>query len=198
MTKEILAIIAVLLTFAGYIPYIRDTINHKTTPHVYTWFIWGLVTSIAFGLQVTHKAGPGAYVTLAAAIVTFIIFGFGIRQGSKNVTKTDATFLTLSLLALALWLFAKQPVLSVILLSTVTVLGFIPTIRKSWHKPHEETLVSYLVNTFRFFLALLALDHYTIITMLYPLTWAVANGGFSIYLMARRKRVTSNPEWSGQ
>ncbi len=186
--KAIIGIIAVLLTFAGYIPYIRDTLKQKTTPHIYTWFIWGLVTAIAFGLQITHQAGPGAYTTLAAAIVCFIIFGFGIRQGNRNVTKSDTVFFVLSILALILWLFAKQPVLSVILVSTVDMLGFIPTIRKSWHKPHEETLISYLINTFRFCLALLALDHYTLITSLYPTTWIVANGAFCIYLISRRKQ----------
>ena len=76
MLRDLLAAIAVLFTFTGYIPYIRDTIKHKTTPHVYTWFVWGIVTSIAFGLQITHKAGPGAYVTLAAAIITFIILSY--------------------------------------------------------------------------------------------------------------------------
>lgn len=43
--------IAVVLTFVGYAPYIRDTIKGKTKPHVYTWFVWGLVTAIAYALQ---------------------------------------------------------------------------------------------------------------------------------------------------
>ena len=195
--KEIVGIIAVALTFVGYIPYIQDTIKGKTRPHVYTWFIWGLVTAIAFGLQLSAKAGPGAFTTLAAAIVCFIIFGFGMRQGSKNITRSDTIFFALSFVALFLWLFAKQPVLSVILVSSIDMLGFVPTIRKSWHKPYEETLISYLLNTFRFCLALLALSHYTIVTALYPLTWVIANGAFSLYLITRRKKVGSIPGWQG-
>lgn len=195
--KEIVGIIAVVLTFVGYIPYIRDTRKDKTKPHIYTWFIWGLVTAIAFGLQLSADAGPGAFTTLAAAIVCFIIFGFGLRQGNHDITKSDTIFLLLSLVALGLWLFAKQPVLSVILISTIDMLGFIPTVRKSWHKPYEETLISYLLNTFRFCLALYALDHYTIVTALYPLTWVIANGAFSIYLIARRKKVGTVTGWQG-
>lgn len=49
--KTIISMLAVLLTFVAYVPYVRDTLQGKTTPHVYTWFIWGLVTAIAFGLQ---------------------------------------------------------------------------------------------------------------------------------------------------
>lgn len=195
--KEILGIVAVVLTFVGYIPYIRDTAKGKTKPHVYTWFIWGLVTAIAFGLQLSDKAGPGAYTTLAAAVVCFIIFGFGMRQGEKDITKSDTAFFILSFVALALWLFAKQPVISVILVSCIDMLGFVPTIRKSWHRPHEETLVSYLTNTFRFFLALFALRRYTLITTLYPATWVVANGLFSVYLIIRRKNVVTPDGWQG-
>lgn len=194
--KEIIGIIAVILTFVGYIPYIRDTLKGKTKPHIYTWFIWGLVTAIAFGLQISANAGPGAYTTLAAAIVSFIIFGFGLRQGNHDITKSDKVFSILSLVALGLWLFAEQPVLSAILVSTIDMLGFVPTIRKSWHKPYEETLISYLLNTLRFCLALYALDYYTIVTALYPLTWVVASGAFSTYLIVRRKKLVFSG-WQG-
>jgi len=189
--KEIIALVAVILTFAGYIPYIRDTIKGKTKPHIYTWFIWGLVTAIAFGLQISDKAGPGAYTTLAAAIVCFIIFGFGLRQGDKDITRSDTVFFILSLTALIVWLFAERPVLAVILVSTIDMLGFIPTIRKSWNKPHEETLISYATNTFRFGLAILALENYTLVTMLYPVTWIVANGFFTVFLITRRKHIST-------
>ena len=195
--KDIIGTVAVVLTFVGYIPYIVDTIKGKTKPHIYTWFIWGLVTAIAFGLQIADQAGAGAYTTLAAAIVCFTIFLFGLRQGNKDITSSDSVFFLLSLLALVLWLFAKQPVLSVILVSVIDMLGFVPTVRKSWHKPHEETLISYLTNTFRFGLALFALERYTLVTMLYPVTWIIANGLFSVFLIVRRGRVSATNVWQG-
>lgn len=187
--KVYIGVAAVLLTFIGYIPYILDTIKGKTKPHIYTWFIWGLVTAIAFALQVSDAAGFGAYVTLAAAIVCFFIFFIALKQGQKNVTKSDTLFFALSILALFLWLGIDQPLLSVILVSVVDILGFVPTIRKSWSKPFEETLISYAMNTLRFALALVALERYTIITILYPLTWVIANGLFTIYLIYRRSVV---------
>lgn len=186
--KEIIGTIAVALTFIGYVPYIRDTIKGRTTPHIYTWFIWGLVTAIAFGLQLSDNAGPGAFTTLAAAIVCFVIFGFGARQGARDITQSDTIFFVMSLAALVLWLFAKQPILSVVLVSVIDMLGFVPTIRKSWYKPHEETLISYVINTLRFCLALFALQRYTLITTLYPATWVIANGLFSVFLIMRRRR----------
>jgi uncharacterized protein with PQ loop repeat len=189
--KQLIGIVAVLLTFVGYIPYIKDTVSGKTTPHIFTWFIWGLVTALAFGLQLTDNAGPGSFVTLAAAIVCFAIFGFGLRNGNKNIAPIDAVFLGMALLSVVIWLFAKEPVISVILLSTIDMLGFLPTVRKSWKKPYEETLFSYEMNTFRFGLAIFALDKYSLITALYPVTWIVANGLFSLFLIVRRFQIKS-------
>lgn len=187
--KIIISIIAILLTFIGYIPYIRDTFKKKTTPHVYTWFIWGLVTAIAYGLQVSGGAGVGSWVTLAVAIICLFIFALGMRNGKKDITGLDTMFFILSFLALFLWLIAKQPVLSIILTSTIDILGFIPTIRKSWNKPYSETLFSYQLNTLRHGLSLLALQQYSIVTWLYPGTWTVANGLFSMMLIFRRKQI---------
>lgn len=185
--KEIIGVIAVILTFVGYIPYIRDTIRGKTQPHIYSWLLWGFITAIAFGVQVSGHAGPGSLVTIAAALVCFVIMAFGLRRGQKDITKSDTIFFILGLIATSIWLIAKQPVLSVLLLSAVDMLGFVPTIRKSWHKPHSETLLTYQLNTFRFALALLALDRYTMVTALYPATWVLANGLFSVLLVVRRK-----------
>jgi len=188
--KAIISIIAVVLTFVGYFPYIRDTLKGKTTPHVYTWFIWAFVTAIAYGLQVSGGAGVGSWVTLSIIIACFSVFILGLRNGRKNITKLDTLFFVLSFVALFLWLIAKQPVLSVILVSTVDMLGFVPTIRKSWNKPYSETLFLYELNTFRHGLSLLALQQYSVITWLYPLTWTFANGLFSAMLIIRRKQVS--------
>ena len=188
-TKVVIGSLAVILTFVGYIPYIKDTIKGKTKPHVYSWFVWGLVTAIAFALQVSDRAGVGAWVTLVAALVCFLIFGLGLKMGKKNISKLDTIFFVLALLAVAIWVLAKQPVISVILVSLIDMLGFAPTIRKSWNQPFSETLFTYLLNTFRHGISILALQNYSIITWLYPLSWTLANGLFSVMLIIRRKRL---------
>ena len=187
--KVFISAVAVILAILGYIPYIRDTLKGKTTPHVYTWFIWGFVTAIAFGLQVSAGAGVSSWITLTVAVLAFFVFFLGMRRGRKDITNSDTVFFLLSFVALFLWLIAKQPVISVILVSTIDILGFIPTIRKSWNKPYSETLFLYGLNSFRHSLGILALQQYSIVTWLYPVTWAVANSLFSMMLIIRRRQV---------
>lgn len=189
--KTYLGITAVILTFVGYIPYLRDILKGTTKPHLYSWFLWSFVTFIAFALQVSDNAGPGALVTMAAATMCFVVLLLGLRTKAKrDITFLDTIFLVLAIIALILWLLAKQPVISAILITLTDVLGFAPTIRKSWSKPYTETVSFYSLNTLRFGLAVLALQQYTIITALYPIVWAFGNGLFALLLLLRRKQVS--------
>lgn len=188
--KNIVGIVAVFLTFIGYIPYIKDVISGKTVPHVYSWFLWGFVTLIAFALQVSAGGGIGAYVTFTAGLLCTIVFIIGFtKKGKKDITQVDTIFFILALLALGFWLIAKQPVISAILTTGVDLLGFAPTIRKSWNKPYSETLSFYFLNTIRFILAVFSLQRYTIVTALYPLAWIFGNGLFGLMLIVRRKQL---------
>jgi len=189
--KEILGVIAIILTFVGYAPYIRDTIKGKTRPHVYSWFLYALIAFLVFGIQISHNAGPGAYVTLTAACFSVLLLVLGLRMGEKDITRSDTLMLVLTLIAIGLWVFAKQPVISVVLACLVDLFAFVPTIRKTWHKPHTETLSLYTTNFIRYILVILALYSFTFVNVAYPIFWLSANGLFALGLILRRKYVTA-------
>lgn len=186
----ILGVVGFFLTFVGYVPYIRDILKGKTRPHIYSWFLWGFVTVIAFALQMSDKAGAGALVTLAAALMCLVVFLLGLfAHGLKDIARIDTVFLALAFFALLLWLFAKQPIISSILTTTIDMLGFLPTIRKSWKNPYSETISFYFLNTLRFSLSLLALQRFTLLTASYPVAWLLGNGLFAVMLLMRRKQL---------
>lgn len=187
--KNILAIIAIILTFVGYYSYFNDLLQGKIRPHIFSWLIWTIVTTIIFALQLSDGAGLGSYVTLSIAIISFLIFCICFKHGNKDIVAIDIVFLILALLAIPLWLVVKQPVLSIILLSSIDMLGFMPTIRKSWNDPYSETLSLYTITTFRHLLSIFALQNYSIVTVLFPVTWVIANAAFSVILIVRRHRI---------
>ncbi len=185
--KNAVGVLAIILTFIGYVPYIKDVVSGKTVPHIYSWFLWGFVTFIAFALQVSAGGGIGTFVTLTAALLCTVVFIIGFtKKGKKDITRLDTLFFFSALAALGFWLIAKQPVISAILTTGIDLLGFAPTIRKSWNKPYTETLSFYILNTIRFLLAVFSLQRYTIVTALYPLAWIFGNGLFAILLYTRR------------
>ncbi len=188
-TQVLISILAVALTVLGYIPYLNDIRKKKTKPHAFTWFIFTVAGSIAYALQVFGGGGVGTWSLLVAVLICFLIFLLSLRLGTKYIKRSDILFLLLSLFALFLWLVVKQPVWSAILATAVEILGFIPTIRKSWNNPYSETLFTYEVCTVRYGVSILALQKINILTALYPIAWLVTNLIFTITLIVRRRIV---------
>lgn len=187
--KEFLGILAVVITFVGYAPYVLDTIKGKTRPHIFSWFTWAFVTFIIFALQVLGHGGAGTYTTLATAILCSGIFILGLKNGKKDITKFDTVIFIITLIATGIWIFAKQPVISTILIVTINTLANIPTIRKSWKDPNSETLFTWEMGAVRNFLGLIALSEFSILTWLYPVTNLIINIIESSILIIRRKQI---------
>jgi hypothetical protein len=185
--KQIISVVAVLLTFLAYIPYYRDIVKGKTRPHVYSWSLWGLLTVLIVVLQIRGGAGPATWVTAAAGLLCLGVVAFSLKSGKKDITYSDTVTAVLSLMAIGFWLIADQPIVSIILVIVADALAFFPTVRKSWNEPYAETLSLYVTNTLRFCLALLAVENYTILSSLWIAAWVVMNGLFSIMLLVRRK-----------
>ena len=61
--KTALTIIASGVSVVSYIPYFRDIFKRQTKPHIFSWFVWGLISIIAFFAQLAKGAGVGALVT---------------------------------------------------------------------------------------------------------------------------------------
>lgn len=187
--KELISAIAVTLTFVAYIPYYRDILRGKTHPHIYSWSLWGLLTILLIALQIAGGAGSATWVTAAAGLLCGGVVVLSLKDGKRDITRSDKIVAVLSLIAMGFWLIADQPVISTILVIVADMLAFIPTIRKSWHKPYSETLLLYATNAFRFFLALAAVETYSFLSAGWIFFWAVGNALFSIMLVVRRRQV---------
>src|SRR5690606_21515505 len=106
----------------------------------------------------------------------------------KEITRSDKIFLTLSIVAFTLWFFIDQPTLAALFATSTSLLALGPTIRKSWTHPHSETLSTYIMNTIRHTLVILALDKYSLITLFNPIMWSFVNFGISLILIFRRRK----------
>lgn len=114
---------------------------------------------------------------------------YGIGDGIRNITKLDGLFLFLSLLALGLWVVANEPLISSILISIVNVVALLPTIRKSWLNPFEETISTYVLSTIRSVLTVYLFETYSLITLLSPVVGITITTIFCIMLVIRRKQL---------
>lgn len=185
--KIVLGIAAVIISFVGYIPYFRDIINKKTKPHVFSWFIWSLSGGIGFFAQIISGAGSGAWIMGLGFAISAIIAILAFRQGEKTITLSDWLAFIGALLGLVLWRLTDNPLLAIIFITLTDILAFAPTFRKAYHKPYEETFISWFFSSFKFLLALAATQSYSLTTVLYPIYLFLSNGTFALMLLVRRK-----------
>ncbi len=188
--KIIIGGVAVVISILGYIPYFRDIISGKTKPHAFSWLVWGVLNAIAFAGQIHGKGGAGVWAVGLTAVALLAIFVLSLIKGEKNIMLFDWLCLAGAALALALWAITKQPLASIILITVVDAFGFLPTVRKAYTKPQQETLITYEINTLKYFLIVLALQNYSWVTVLFPFAVALMNGLFVAMLIVRRRQIS--------
>lgn len=186
-----LGLLTILIAVISYGFYLRDMLRGKTKPHGLTWLIWGTLNTFIFFQQLAADAGPGAWVTGSAALANLIIFALSFKYGERRVMLIDWFSLVAAVFVLVFWYQTSDAVLSVILACSISLLGFAPTIRKAWKGAHEETALTYALNSLKFLIALFALQTVNIVTALYPALLFVTNAGFAVYLLVRRARYST-------
>ena len=186
---EIIWAVAVIIGIVSYIPYLRDMFHWTTKPHAFTWFIRALMTWIAFAAQLVDGGGAWTRAMWITMLASTIIFIYALVIGDRRFDKLDYIFLATSLVSLLVWYLTDTPLWSVIIITIADVFAFIPTFRKSRDHPYEETLITYTLSLIKMWLSVIALENFTTITALYPLSLVVMNGLFVLMSKWRRQRI---------
>ncbi|MEJ2443559.1 MAG: hypothetical protein P8Y42_08890 [Exilibacterium sp.] len=186
--KIIFSGVAIALTFVAFVPYIRSIFVGVTKPHVFSWIIWGTTTSIVFFAQVEAKGGIGAWpIGVSGAITAFIALLAFIKHSDISITKMDWVFFLSALASLPFWYLTSNPQWAVLVLTIVDLLGFGPTIRKAYDSPYQENIPFFMLFMARNMFTLLALESYSLTTILFPLSVGVACLFLLIMVVYRRR-----------
>jgi len=190
MTRELLSATAILLTFAAYLPYIRAIHRGETKPHAFSWVIWGCTTVIVFTAQLAEGGGIGAWPTGLSGLITFYVAALAhVKRGDRSITRLDWLFLAAALSALPLWAATSDALWAVVILTLVDLAGFGPTVRKAYTRPREEQLAFFAIMLVRNVISAIALEHYSVATLLFPLAIAAACALFVPLVLIRRRQV---------
>ena len=188
MYKEYLSDFGILLTFVAYIPYIRLILRGKIKPHVISWAIWGLTTLIVFLAQLSDNGGVGAWVIgVSGTLVTAIAVLAYFKKSDSTIKKLDWFFLFVAIAALCSWYFTANALTAVVILTFMNVVGFAPTIRKSFNEPYSEDIVFFTILIPRNLISIVALEHYSVTTVFFPAVTAVACLSLVVLIIVRRR-----------
>ena len=186
--KEILSTIAIIITLVAFVPFIRSILKDETKPHVFSWVIWGSTTFIIALAQFSDNAGVGALpIALSGVISIYVAILSYVKMNDHTITKFDWSVFFVAMSAIPLWYVTSNPLWAVLVLTTIDSLGFIPTLRKAYYYPEEENLTFYVLMTIRNFVVIMALEYYSLTTILFPLVMNIM-GIWLIGLIVYRRR----------
>ena len=193
ISKSLLSVVAIALTLFAFLPYIRAILTSTIRPHVFSWIIWGTTTVIVFLAQLQGHGGVGAWPIGVSGSITILIAALAYwKRADISITSMDWLFLVLALSSLPFWYFTADPLWAVIILTVVDLLGFGPTIRKAYTSPHSESVLFFTTFAVRNFIVILALEFYSLTTVLFPAAVAIACL-LLIALILYRRRVCVDP-----
>ena len=191
--KEWLSAIAIALTFAAFLPYIRSILRGAVRPHVFSWVIWGTTTYVVFLAQLEDRGGVGAWpIGVSGSIAIFIAFLAWWKRADITITGTDWLFFLAAMSSLPFWYLTADPLWAVVVLTTVDLLGFGPTVRKAWHLPHSESLLFFALFMNRNLIAIMALEHHSVTTVLFTAVIAAACGVIMAMVTYRRRTLVAS------
>jgi hypothetical protein len=169
MYKEAFSAVAIVLTFLLFAGYIRLILAGSIKPHVFSWIIWAVSTLTVFFAQLAGNAGVGAWPIGISGLITFSIAILSyVKRGDTQVTRTDWAFLVAALSAIPAWYLTSDPLWAVVILTLADVIGFGPTLRRAYNQPHLESGSFYALGALRNGLVIVALEHYSMTTALFP------------------------------
>ena len=190
--KELLSTIAIALTFVAFYPYLRGILQGAIKPHVFSWVIWGTTTLVVFFAQLQSDGGVGSWpIGVSGAITTLIAVAAYAKRADVAITKADWLFLISALASLPVWYFTSNPTWAVAVLTIVDLLGFGPTVRKAYAHPYSESLPFFALFAARNSLVLMALESYSVATVLFPAAVASACVALMALIVWRRREVAA-------
>jgi len=187
--KETLSAAAIAITFIAFFPFIHAIIKGAIIAHVFSWVIWGATTVIVFFAQLEDKGGAGAWpIGVSGCITMFIALLAYLKRADMTITRTDWLFFASALASLPFWYFTSDPLWAVVILTAVDVLGFGPTVRKAYRSPRSESPAFFGLFAVRNLIVIMALEHYSTTTVLFPAAVAAACM-LLVAMLAYRRRV---------
>ena len=187
----VLGAITVAITIFGYALYLRSILRGQTKPHPFTWLLFLVLDSTVFLAQVLHGGGPGAWSMGVGTFFAGLVFLLALKQGEKRIVRIDWACLTIALLGVAAWGATNNALYAVVLASVSDAIAKIPTIRKSYLRPEEESLSIWSLDIVRFSLSVVALSSISWTTALFPAEIVFTNAILVLMILLRRRQLGS-------
>jgi len=168
MEPQSIGLLAGIIGFLAFVPYILDTLNRKTKPNKATWIIWAVLGIIIAASYWSAGARDTAWTPIGYAIGILAVTALSFKYGEGGWTKLDKACLLGAGAGLVVWAITSEPIFALYLTTIIDAIGGIPTIRKTYLRPETESRAAWAMFLVANSLNLLAINEWTLTIAMYP------------------------------
>ena len=173
-----------LLSLFAYLPYLRDTLRGVTRPQRASWFIWTVLSMIAFAAQIAEGATQSLWFAGVQMGGTAVIFALSIKRGVGGLVNfTDCLILVAAALGLYLWSVTNDPAYALAISIGISLLGGSVTVVKAYNAPWSGTLSTWCFSFVASICAMVAAGPFDLMLWAYPMYLFLLNGAIVLAML---------------
>lgn len=190
MTTTLLVLFAIVLRLAAGTGYLAATLRGRVKPSAVSWFFWGVTPLIAFTVQMHEGTGLQSLVTLALGLGPFAIFAVTLVKNKRSLhfTLTDKACGAMAASGVVLWLLTSNPMLALCFSIIGDICSAVPTIIKSFNRPHTEHALPYFLSSLSMVCTLATIRQWEPANYIFPLYILLINLTFVVLIGGRGGR----------
>lgn len=171
MDKYTLGLIAQFIIAIAILPYIVSIFRGTVKPNPISWFIWSVV-GFTFWLVTPEEADEiTKMMTIVFMTSPTIVFFITLFQGkNKKPDALEKFSLLMGVIAIGVWYFAQESsgVTPTLIAIVADLCALLPTLRFVYSAPEEETPFTWVAFFIGSSLGVVAIDTYTLQSILLP------------------------------
>lgn len=187
--KQIFLIVSTVIGFITPIIGIKSVLNGTYKPHRITRLVILIVTVIFIATLYFQGDRNGLFLALAQGVGGILIFILSLKYGVGGASKSDWIIFAGAMISLIVWKTTDNPTLGLYASIITDLIGFFPTLIKSWKDPTSENWKFYGSDVLASFFNLLALRSFLLMDVAFPFYIFLLNFATVLILLYRNKKV---------
>jgi len=179
-------LLVLLFGLGSYTIGVFQVLKGNYKPSLFTRLVWLLLAINAYA-GVTLSGSTSGSVALATVLLigNFGMFLVSIFKGSREYEKLEIICTFLLLISAAIWIVFSAPLLNLTIALIGNLIGALPTYKKVWKDPSDESLWFWFLFFVASTLSLIGSFDSSLQKMLLPLYFVFLDGSLTVLCLRR-------------
>ena len=170
-------------------PYLWGILFGRTRPQQTSWFIWSILSTIAFFSQAYEGADHSLWFAGVQCSGTVVVLALSCTKGkAAPLRPADTLTLLAAGIGIALWSFTENAAWALAITIFISLLGGVRTISGAYQDPAREPMMTWSIFTIASVLAILAVGKIDWVLLAYPVYLLVLNGAVVLAILLGNSR----------